>query len=209
MAGLKPKPTAYEKSSDSYETFENILLMPGAQTRLLDRNAFGAFFFLFLLRQIQFQHAILIFSLDTIGIDPVVQVEAAFKALEREFLSDGLVFFRLCLFLLLKGDGQLALVYRQLEIFLASAGGAQFQMISFLCLVDIHRRKGETAFTTPAKREIVKKFIYKAGQVPGRVVVYFYECHSAFLFKFYQFCLTVRREQTLYHGPKTPFFRKN
>jgi hypothetical protein len=166
LAGPKPKLTAYEI----------VLLI------LLDRDLFGVFFFLFLFRKEKFQHTIVVFSLNTIGIDAIIQVKSAFKALEREFLTDSLIFFRLRFFLLIEGNGQLAFVDGELEILFCTARSAQFQMIGFFRLMDIHGRKSEIAFTAPGSGEVLEKSIYEIGQVPCGMIVNFYECHSEFLF---------------------------
>src|ERR1700749_3976139 len=86
---LKPKPTTFPQSS----------------IQLLDRNLFCAFLYLFLFGEQQLQDTIFILSLYASSIDLVIQVKAAFEALEGEFLADGLIFFHLCFFLLFKTDG--------------------------------------------------------------------------------------------------------
>src|SRR5579862_7503989 len=110
---------------------------------LLDVDLFCAFLYLFLLRQQQFQDAIFIFGLDSVGVDLVVEVEAAFEAAEGKFLADRLVLFGARFFFLFEADRQLTVVERQLEVFFATAGGAEFEMISVSGFVDIDGRKTE------------------------------------------------------------------
>jgi hypothetical protein len=82
-------------------------------------------------------HKIVILGLNAVAIDLIIQVKAAFKAFKGEFLANGLVIFRLAFFLLLEADGQLAIIYSDLEVFLVTPGSAEFYMIGISSLMDI------------------------------------------------------------------------
>jgi hypothetical protein len=160
-----------------YETFSFETL-----TRLLDRDLFGAFLDLFLLGKEKLQDTIVILGLDRTGVDPVIQVKAAFKALERKFFTDGLVIFSFVFFFLFKPDDQLTAVDRQFEVFFGPAGSGEFQMIGLSGLMDVHGRKTKAFFAAHASRETLKELIYEIRQALVAVVVYFYECHIQFFF---------------------------
>jgi len=173
--GRIEKPTAY------YEKSQKII---GATlcSSLLNRNLFCAFLYLFLFRKEKFKNAIFIFSLDTITIDAIVQVERALKTLERKLLADRLIIFRFRFFLLLKANGQLTGFYGELEIFLAASGSAQFKMIGICGLMDIYRGKTKAFIPSQTGRQSLEEFIYKAGKALVAVVVNFYECHNLLIF---------------------------
>ena len=139
---------------------------------LLDRNLFGAFFYLLFLGKQQFQDTIFIFSLYPIAVDTIIQVKAAFKALEGKLFTDGFVVFGLGFFLLVKTDGQLTVIHRKLEVFLASAGSAQFQMIGISRFMYVHRGKTIAFFPAQSGGKTLEKLIYKAGKALVAIVVY-------------------------------------
>jgi hypothetical protein len=141
----------------------------------LNANLFCSFLNLFLLRQQQFQDTMLIFGLDPVGVDLVVEAKAAFEAAERKFFADGLVFVGTGFFFLFKSDRQLTIVERQLKVFFAAAGGAKLQMIGISGFMDIDGRKTKTFVLY---RETLEELIDELGNVPVSVVVYFYECHT-------------------------------
>lgn len=142
---------------------------------LLDVDLFCAFLHLFLLRQQKFQDAIFIFGLDPVGVDLVIEVEATLEAAERKLLADRLILFGTGFFFLFEADRQLTIVERQLEVFFATAGGAQFKVKSVSGFVDIDRRKAK-AFVL--NRKTLEDLINELGKAPVSVVVYFYECHT-------------------------------
>src|SRR6202012_371346 len=101
---------------------------------------------------------VLVLGLDATGIDPVIEIEAAFKALERKFFADGLVIFGLRFFLLFETDRQLAVVDRQLEIFLGAAGCGELQVIGIGGLMDVYRRKTKAVFAAHTGRKTLEEF---------------------------------------------------
>ena len=141
----------------------------------MDVDLFCAFLDLVLPGQQQLQDAIFIFGLDSVGIDLVVEIEAAFEAAEGKFLADRLVFFGTGFFFLFESDRQLTVVEGQRKVFFAAAGGAKLQMIGISGFVDIDGRKAKAFFLY---RETLEELIDELGKAPMSVVVYFYECHT-------------------------------
>jgi hypothetical protein len=144
---------------------------------LLNRDLFGGFLDLILLGKEELQDTVLILGLDSTTVDPVIQVKAAFKALERKFFADGLVIFCLGFFFLFEADHQLTVVDGKLEIFLGAAGGGELQVVSIGGLMDVYRRKSKAFVAAQTSGETLKEFIYEVREAPVAVVVYFYECH--------------------------------
>ena len=144
---------------------------------LLDRDLFSGLPELFLLGKQELQDAIFIFGLDSIGLDPVIQVKAAFKGLERKFFTDGLVVFAPGFLFLFENDDQLTIINRELEIFLDATRSCKLEMVSISRFVDIYRRKAKAVVAVDTGRKTLEKFIYKIGQALVCVIVYFYECH--------------------------------
>ena len=158
---IQPKPTNYQN-----------------QLSLLDRDLFGGILHLFFLRQEKFQHTVVILSLNAVAVDLVIKIKAALEAPERKFFAYCFVLFRLGFFFLFKADGQLTPVYSYLEIFLATAGSTEFQVVGISRFMNVYRGKTKTFFLSETGRKALEEFIHKMGETSLSVVVNFYECHG-------------------------------